>query len=221
MLPRTQAVNQPRSEHLGGVARNKTNKKRYFMSKLAMTMTAFVFGLTSMDCAQAQECNMNVNFETAQETGQWRAVNDGVMGGKSSGGPRFENGNMIFEGVINTNGGGFSSLRSPVDKGQLKNANAMTLRVKSDGRAYKLTFRTDMTYRRRLISFQAPIPLTPKGEWAEVSVPFSDLRGSLFGRPLQGAKFDRSQVQEMGIILADGLDGPFRLEVDWIKSCGV
>ncbi|MDB2437992.1 CIA30 family protein [Hellea sp.] len=189
------------------------------MSKYAITMTAFMLGLTSMACAKAQECNMYVKFETAQETGQWRAVNDGVMGGKSSGGPRFENGNMIFEGVINTNGGGFSSLRSPVDKGDLKDASAMTLRVKSDGRAYKLTFRTDMTYRGRLISFQAPIPQTPKGEWAEISVPFSDLSGSIFGRSLQGAKFDRAQVQEMGIILADDQDGPFQLEVDWMRDC--
>ena len=164
-------------------------------------------------------CNMYVNFETAKEAQAWRAVNDGVMGGLSSGGPSFENGHMVFEGVINTNGGGFSSLRSPVEARALAEASGLKMRIKSDGREYKATLRTNMTYRGRLISFQATIPQTPKEKWAEVIVPFAGLRGSIFGRPLRGASFEKGEVRELGIILADGQDGPFRLEVDWIADC--
>lgn len=164
---------------------------------------------------------MYMNFETIAETSQWRAINDGVMGGLSSGGPRFADDKMIFEGIINTNGGGFSSLRVPVEAGALAEASAVKLRVRSDGRAYKMTFRTNVTWRGRRISFQAPIPQTKSGRWEDVTVPFSDLGGTIFGRRVKGAKFDRREVVEMGIILADGRDGPFRLEVDWIADCSV
>lgn len=164
---------------------------------------------------------MYMNFETADEARQWYAVNDGVMGGLSSGGPRFENGVMVFEGVINTNGGGFSSLRSRVSGGALAEADGVKLRVKSDGRLYKLTLRTNMTWRGRRISFQAPIPQTKEGEWAEVMVPFSALGGTIFGRSVRGAEFDRAAVNELGIILADGRDGPFKLEVDWMADCKI
>jgi len=164
-------------------------------------------------------CQMDMSFDTLQAVSEWASVNDSVMGGLSSGGPRFEAGHMVFEGVINTNGGGFSSIRREVERGELDAIDALTLRVKSDGRAYRLRFRTDARYRGRAISFQADIPQTPIGEWAEVTVPLEGLRASLFGRPIANARFDKSKVWEMGFIIADGQDGPFRLDVDWIKNC--
>lgn len=175
--------------------------------------------LTAQAQSQQKACDMYVNFEASEEIRSWRSVNDGVMGGLSSGGAEFDNGIMIFEGVINTNGGGFSSLRSSVAEGALSEADGVKLRLRSDGRAYKMTFRTNVAYRRRLISFQAPIPQTPKGQWGEVDVSFSGLKASIFGRALRGAKFERAEVTEMGLILADGQDGPFRLEVDWMADC--
>lgn len=190
---------------------------------LRQLLCASALFLAACGNAQAQldikGCNMYVNFEEAAQAQTWRAVNDGVMGGRSSGGPSFENGHMIFEGVINTNGGGFSSLRSPVEDGALAQAAGLKLRVKSDGRAYKVTLRTNVAYRGRLVSFQAPIAGAEGGEWSDVIVPFSDLKASIFGRRVSGAKFDPAAIREMGIILADGQDGPFRLEVDWIKDC--
>lgn len=163
-------------------------------------------------------CPMEIDFKTSSKP-NWRPVNDGVMGGLSSGGPKFENDHMIFSGIINTNGGGFSSVRAPVQQGDLKTAGGLRLKVKSDGRAYKITFRTDARYGWRQISFQAPLPVTLNGEWAEVSVSFDDLRASVFGRPIRGAEFNKNKVEEIGIILADGRDGPFSLTVDWIKGC--
>lgn len=165
-----------------------------------------------------QNCSMEIDFKTAKAS-DWRAVNDGVMGGLSSGGPSFENDHMVFSGTINTNGGGFSSVRAPLEPGLLKEAIGLSLKVNSDGRVYKITFRTDARYGWRQISFQAPLPETPKGEWAEVYVPFSDLKASVFGRPIRGANFNKNKVEEIGIILADGRDGPFTIKVDWIKGC--
>jgi len=165
-----------------------------------------------------ENCPMEIDFKTSSEP-NWRPVNDGVMGGLSSGGPKFEDGHMVFSGVINTNGGGFSSVRAPMDSKSLKNANGLRLKLKSDGRAYKVTFRTDARYGWRQVSFQAPITSPARGEWAEVYVPFADLRASVFGRPIRGAEFNKHKVEEIGIILADGRDGPFSLTIDWIKGC--
>lgn len=166
-------------------------------------------------------CSLKIDFKTSPEVRGWRAVNDGVMGGLSSGGPRFENGQMTFQGVINTNGGGFSSVRKSVSKGILSNAPGIKLRVRTDGRDYKLTLRSSATWRGRPVSFQAPIPTTKADEWAEVLVPFSNLRGTIFGRDVRNAKFDKSAVSQIGIILADGRDGSFRLDVDWITDCAI
>ena len=168
----------------------------------------------------AQEaCPVNISFNTSETTRAWQAVNDGVMGGRSSGGPSFADGIMRFEGVINTNGGGFSSVRAGLQDDLLSGQSAIKMRVKSDGRGYKLTLRSDAFYRGRSVAFQAPLPQTPEGEWAEITIDFLDLKPSVFGRPLRGPKFDPSEARSIGIILADGLDGPFSLDVDWLKSC--
>jgi len=52
-----------------------------------------------------------------------------------------------------------------------------------------------VTWRGRRVSFQAPIPQIKPGEWGEVIVPFSSLGGTIFGRSVRGAKFDRAAVK--------------------------
>jgi hypothetical protein len=166
------------------------------------------------------EAPMMIRFDTAEAVMPWRAVNDGVMGGLSSGGPRFDAGAqaLVFSGTINTNGGGFSSIRYPMTPGALSEADGMRLRVKSDGRAYRLTFRTSQRWRGRSVSWQIPIPRTEAGEWADVTAPFDQAQASIFGRRVRAGTFNPTDVREMGIILADGRDGPFRLDVAEISA---
>ena len=48
-----------------------------------------------------------------ENTLPWRSINDGVMGGLSSGGMRLEDGIAVFSGTLSLeNNGGFSSVRS-------------------------------------------------------------------------------------------------------------
>ena len=165
-----------------------------------------------------EEHTMRIQFETSTEKNSWRAVNDGVMGGRSSGRPTFENGRMIFSGETNTTGGGFSSIRIPIERGSLKGVSGLMMRIKSDGRTYKILLRTDAVVRGRQISFQAPIPETKKGDWADVFVPFEKIRASIFGQPIEGVEFIAADATSLGIIIADGKDGSFRLEVDWLEA---
>lgn len=162
---------------------------------------------------------MKIDFESQQEVALWRSVNDGVMGGQSSGGPRHADGRMIFEGSINTSGGGFSSIRRPIETGTFDGVSGLNMRIKSDGRAYDVTLRTDAEYLGRPVAFQASIPETEPGMWTEVAISFDTVKATLFGRPVEGAEFNNAAAQSLGIIIADSRDGPFRLEIDWIAAC--
>lgn len=188
------------------------------MKRLIISILTIATTVSCSACANSEDLSVKMNFDNAETSANWRAVNDGVMGGLSSGGPVFENGHMVFKGNINTDGGGFSSVRTDVTPGQFSGVSGLSLRVKSDGRTYKVTLRTDERYRMRPVSFQAEIPQTPANEWSSVNVSFADLEASVFGRAVDGAKFDKSDIEELGIILADGKDGPFRLEIDWIEA---
>jgi len=88
------------------------------------------------------------------EISQWRTVLDGVMGGRSTGNRFAQDGHMTFKGSINTNGGGFSSIRRPMSRGDMERAEALKLKIKQDGRGYRLTFRTSARFRGRSISYQ-------------------------------------------------------------------
>lgn len=161
---------------------------------------------------------MKLSMADNTEISQWRTVLDGVMGGRSTGNRFAQDGHMTFKGSINTNGGGFSSIRRQVSRGDMEGADALKLRVKQDGRSYRLTFRTSARFRGRPISYQRPIPQTPSGEWAEVTIPLSNFRTSIFGYEVPAPSFAANDVREMGVIIADGIDGPFQIDIAEI-SC--
>ncbi|MGB3625556.1 MAG: CIA30 family protein [Henriciella sp.] len=154
-----------------------------------------------------------LSFQAPEESEMWRTVNDTVMGGRSNGGRAIENGELVFSGTINTNGGGFSSVRREMEPGALDGATAFVLHLKSDGRDYRLIARTDEEFRGRSVSYQAPIPQSPAGEWTSVRVPFSEFAPGVFGRDVPAAPFAPEELNELGFIIADGVDGAFSLSV--------
>jgi hypothetical protein len=156
------------------------------------------------------------DLEKAAE--RWRTVNDNVMGGRSKGGPSFADGLLTFQGATNTNGGGFSSLRTKPDPIDLSETTGLLLRVKGDGRTYKAALRTDASIRRSRIPFRADFP-TVKDEWTTVFVPFKNMTPSFRGFPLKNPPaLELDKVEAMGLMIYDKKDGPFKLQVDWIKA---
>lgn len=165
------------------------------------------------ETSQQNACNMSLDFSEEREITSWRTVLDGVMGGRSTGVRFAEDEHMTFKGVINTNGGGFSSIRKQMQPGTLAGADRLKLKLRQDGRDYKLSFRTSARWRGRIVNYQVAIPPTPQGEWATVEVSLENMRTYFHGEPVPAAGFDASDVWEMGIILADGVDGPFVLDI--------
>jgi NADH dehydrogenase [ubiquinone] 1 alpha subcomplex assembly factor 1 len=164
-------------------------------------------------------CRLLHGFDQDSDLLGWQVVNDNVMGGRSSGDAILSDGKLVFTGNINTRGGGFSSIRAPLSKGALQDMNLVKLRVLPDARGYQLIAHTDATYDGRPVAYRASIGGLNPGQWCQASVLFSELQPTVFGRPLPGPVFDPSRARLLGIILADGQDGPFRLEIAEISAC--
>lgn len=154
-----------------------------------------------------------IGFKAGEDKIIGKITNDGVMGGLSKGNlKRNESGSITFSGNLSLeNNGGFSLWRIAEGKWDLSDSKGVKIRVKGDGRTYKIRLATNERYRFGRVSFQADLP-TKKGEWAEVTVPFSEMKASWRGRELEN-KFDPAKIREIGIILADKNPGTFEMEV--------
>lgn len=158
------------------------------------------------------------DFSATADEPAWIAVNDGVMGGVSRGGAKLIDGSLHFRGVLSLeNNGGFSSIRSGGPTRDLSAAKVIVLRVKGDGRTYRLQLATNAEFRRSRISYQAEFP-TKAGEWTEVAVPLAALVPQFRGQKLSGPPLDRTRIEEIGLSLADGNPGAFALEIAWIRA---
>ena len=55
-------------------------------------------------------------------------------------------------------------------------------------------------------------------DWQTVRVPFSSLKATVHGEPVDAEPLALDAVESIALYIADGKDGPFRLEVDWIRA---
>ena len=54
--------------------------------------------------------------------------------------------------------------------------------------------------------------------WQEIELPFASFWPNWRGRKLNAPPISSSDITALGIMIYDGQNGPFRLEVDWIKA---
>ncbi|MBD3869262.1 MAG: CIA30 family protein [Acidobacteria bacterium] len=147
----------------------------------------------------------------------WRSINDGVMGGLSSGRMWLEDGIAVFGGSLSLeNNGGFSSIRSIPAEHCLAGKGGLVLRLRGDGRTYGLRLRTNDRFDGP--SYQAALP-TVAGEWTEVTIPFDTFKAVFRGRTLpRHPKLAPENIRTFGMIIADKQPGDFRLELDTIEA---
>ncbi len=167
----------------------------------------------------APGCIRIADFSLDETATHWRIVNDGVMGGLSDGVAGIVDGRLLYEGLINTNGGGFSSIRGVMTDVDLSSASTLRIAARSDERSYEFIIDDAVDGRDRRVNHFGAIPLAGAGDWQEVEVALDTFDPRFFGTPVDDAPIDPAQITEVGIILADGIDGPFRLEVHWIDAC--
>lgn len=161
---------------------------------------------------------MLMDFQDTSQPMRWVAVNDGVMGGLSSGGPAVAGGRLQFTGVLSlANNGGFSSVRSMGPGFDLSDASRVVLRVRGDGRRYQLRLATDARYRGSAVSWGAEFATTA-GRWIDVRAPLASPTPTVRGQRLHGPPMDASKVRELGLLIADKREGPFALSVEWVAA---
>jgi hypothetical protein len=152
------------------------------------------------------------DFTTMDEQA-WNVVNDGVMGGDSKGHVELTGeGTLEFTGTLVTEGGGFTSVRT---RGafDLKGYDGLALRVRGGGRTFQVEVSDSGT--RGDLSRRASFETSE--EWKTVRA-FSALEASFRGRAVDAEPLDPSSIERIGLYIADGQNGPFRLEVSEIRA---
>jgi monofunctional biosynthetic peptidoglycan transglycosylase len=148
----------------------------------------------------------------------WMAVNDGVMGGLSSGGMQATGeGTVVFTGDVSLkNNGGFSSTRSRPAQRDFRDSSGILIRVRGDGRRYKLNLWTDSYLGG--ISYRVPFQTSGDG-WQTLRFPFSIFQPTFRGQVVPGApELDPAKIASVGFLISDRQAGLFRLEIASIET---
>ena len=109
------------------------------MKPIVQRARFFALGLTLWGALSAsaqppaKDPHLLTDFGEPDVAKKWITVNDNVMGGRSEGGPAFKDGLLVFSGKTNTDGGGFSSIRTRRARWNIGSATGVVLRVRGDG----------------------------------------------------------------------------------------
>jgi len=145
--------------------------------------------------------------------GPWHAINDGVMGGVSSGRMVQTPEGLRFEGELSLeNNGGFASVRRAIEL-DLATATGVRLVVRGDGRTYQFRLRQDDRFDG--IAWRAEF--TAGSGWQTVDLSFDEFIPVFRGRQVPDAgPVAPATIQQAGFMLADRAPGPFVLEIQSI-----
>ncbi len=156
-------------------------------------------------------------FESAAETNSWRPLNDTVMGGLSS--SRLvssDAGTALFRGTTSLeNNGGFASVRTAIQSGSLADATGISMRVRGDGRSYRLLVAESRSPGRG--SYDREFE-TLDGVWITVNIPFEAMQLNIRGWRPESRPPSAEAIESIGILVGDKLSGDFNLEIDWIRA---
>jgi uncharacterized surface protein with fasciclin (FAS1) repeats len=159
------------------------------------------------------------SFASEDSLESWISVNDGVMGGVSKGGFKHTGqGTLLFTGDLSlANNGGFASIRmKPGDLG-LAGTSGIAVKARGDGRTYWVDLR--VSNQMSASSYRAFLP-TSAGKWKETLIPFKDFKLQSFGRELPSKAINPAAISSAGFTLADKKEGPFSLEIEYVKATG-
>jgi hypothetical protein len=166
----------------------------------------------------------------------WQPLNDTIMGGRSQGDCRAGSEGLLMEAVVEPDGGGFVSCRSPVFATPLDLSayGALELSLDGDGRRYKLA----VACRDGVAGLTELIPgglrwvaefSTQSGGTSVVTIPFNRLTPSVRATPLGlPLRFDAAGITRLQILHSKFGDiggrnpgfrpGPLRLLVRSIRA---
>jgi len=160
------------------------------------------------------------DFADPARSGGFAPVDDVVMGGRSSSRALVQERTLRFEGQVSLEaGGGFASIRSAPARFDLGGAQGLALRVRGDGRRYKVNLRCDDALDG--ITWQAAFQ-TSTGGWEVVLLPLHRFEPVIRGRPApEAGPLRPSTIRTVGLLISDRQAGPFRLEISSLAGYAV
>ncbi|XP_007480139.2 complex I intermediate-associated protein 30, mitochondrial [Monodelphis domestica] len=175
-------------------------------------------------------------FRSNEDLDKWLVTSDKMIGGKSKAFLKMANNNQsaLFYGILNTElphdgetkQSGYCAVTSKIPRGAFErkkyydwsNFNTLYLRVRGDGRPWMVNIKTDTDLIHKSHLLHSYFMFTRGGPyWQEVKIPFSKFFFSNKGR-IQDRQHQllTDQISSIGFTLADKVNGPFYLEIDFI-----
>jgi len=173
-------------------------------------------------------------FHEAKEIDKYVVTTDRVVGGDTVAAlslkryTSFASG--CFEGIVRFEpdeaypNGGFANFRTKQEQRSVFELpflsmwtySALAMRVKTDGRMYRFNLHSCDHSKEDV--YQVEFTTRP-GAWDTLVMPFPSFRLVSRGRVRHDQyEFDRSALDGMGVLLADQQEGPFKMEIQWIKA---
>ena len=198
-----------------------TNRLKYFLHRLAVRWNAALFCLLLAPLSFSEADQLDTlpltSFNGDSTDFGWYVQNDNVMGGKSEGGFDIAQGELFFSGNTNTDGGGFSSIRTRSLTLDLSAYTGIRVKVKADGRRYTWGVQTDARWRGRRVNYWADFE-TLVGETQSIDIPFTKFFPQFRGFKLDGPEIDTSQIKEFALYQYDKTDGPFAMNLISVEA---
>lgn len=159
----------------------------------------------------------NINFGQDKSGTDWMIINDGVMGGLSKGKLEFMENSLLFSGTVSlANNGGFSSLKSRFQSFDLSNYSKVKIRLRSNGIRVAFTMETDQ---RWYYPYFKKDMLTQSTDWEEITLDLNKFEQYRVGRKTgkNPDQADLANIIRLGLITNEKKEGPFEVEIDYIK----
>jgi len=164
-------------------------------------------------------------FSKPKDVEEWEQFCDSDIGGKSR--ARFlydPSQKAVFEGHLNIEipkglplvRSGYAAVMSPNRYYDLEDFNAIEFMAKGDGRLWILNLRPDLVGMPHLM-WQHPFRAEPT--WKRYKMMFSDFTFTVRGYENErNEELAPERIFSVGFLIAERRNGPFRLEVDYIKA---
>ena len=152
-------------------------------------------------------------FSTQTNVGEWRIVNDGVMGGKSSSSLVITDaGHGQFSGHVSlANNGGFASIQLNRNIKLSEEKKFIVIRVKGDGKAYEFRLKGEISRPESYVQL-----FTTSGEWENIKLAINEFYPQFRGRKLDIPNFNFKNIEQLSFLIANKQEEDFELLIDWI-----
>jgi len=147
---------------------------------------------------------------------KWSIVNDDVMGGISNSSILINNEkNLLFKGYLSLeNNGGFASSRLDIRQDNLKGVKFFKIKLKGDGKIYKLRLRQQNMRASYSCDFKSK-----KNEWLIVTLPVENFKPTWRGYSYSNyPDLNLDKINSLSLHISDKQEGRFNLEIEYIKA---